>query len=75
MLVDGWFNSQKRKTADGRSISFHCAFQDDANSGYSFCGRCSSSTMHTETLAHAPRAEDLKGVAISMFCRRRIFRR
>ena len=65
VLVDGWFNSQKRKTADGREELFHYKFSDDANSGYSFWGRMFQQYgMHTETLSHAPRAEDLKGVAI-----------
>jgi len=65
VLVDGWFNSQQRKTADGREELFHYKFSDDANSGYSFWGRMFQQYgMHTETLEHAPRAEDLKGVAI-----------
>ena len=65
VLGDGWFNSQKRKTADGREELFHYKFTDDANSGYSIFGRMFQQYgMHTETLEHAPRAEDLKGVSV-----------
>jgi unsaturated rhamnogalacturonyl hydrolase len=65
VLVDGWFNSQKRKTADGNEELFHYKWSDDANSGYSIWGRVFHDyRMHTEVLAHAPRAKDLAGVAI-----------
>ena len=65
VMVDGWFNSQTRKTADGRDELFHYKFSDDANSGYSSFGRMFQQYgMRTAVLDHAPRAEDLKGVSI-----------
>ncbi|HEY4355326.1 MAG TPA: glycoside hydrolase family 88 protein [Acidobacteriaceae bacterium] len=65
VLVDGWFNSQKRKTADGRQELFHYKWNDDANSGYSIWGRMFQQYgMRTEVLDHAPRAEDLKDVDV-----------
>jgi unsaturated rhamnogalacturonyl hydrolase len=65
VLFDGWFNSQKRKTADGREELFHYKYNDEANSGYSFWARMFQQYgMHNEALTHAPRAEDLKGMAI-----------
>ena len=65
VLVDGWFNSQKRKSPDGHEELFHYKFSDDANSGYSTWGRMFQQYgMRAENLAHAPRADDLKDVAI-----------
>ena len=65
VLVDGWFNSQTRKTPAGNTQLFHYKWQDDANSGYSAWGRMFAAYgMHTRVLDHAPRAEDLKGVAV-----------
>jgi unsaturated rhamnogalacturonyl hydrolase len=65
VLVDAWFNSQKRKSADGEMESFHYKWNDDSNSGYSFLGRMFQQYgMRTEQLDHAPRADDLKGVDV-----------
>ena len=65
VLVDAWFNSQTRKSADGQMESCHYKFGDDANSGYSFFGRMFAQYgIREEALSHAPRADDLKGVAI-----------
>jgi unsaturated rhamnogalacturonyl hydrolase len=65
VLMDAWFNSQKRKTADGNMEFFHYKWTDDSNSGYSIWARMFHQYgMRTETLDHAPRAEDLKGVDI-----------
>jgi len=67
VLGDGWFNSQRRKLPDGKDELFHYKWTDDANSGYSVWGRMFRQySMVTETLEHAPRAEDLKGVSIYM---------
>jgi len=65
VLIDAWFNSQKRKSADGEEELFHYKFGDDANSGYSIWGAMFRQYgLRTETLDHAPTAEDLKGVAV-----------
>lgn len=65
VLMDAWFNSQKRKTPAGNEQLFHYKWTDEANSGYSIWGRMFQQYgMRAEELDHAPRAEDLKGVAI-----------
>jgi unsaturated rhamnogalacturonyl hydrolase len=65
VLMDEWFNSQKRKSADGEEDFFHYKFTDDADSGYSVAGKMFQQYgMRTAALDHAPRAEDLKGVAV-----------
>jgi unsaturated rhamnogalacturonyl hydrolase len=65
VVMDAWFNAQKRKTADGNEEYFHYKWSDESNSGYSAWGRMFQQYgMHTELLDHAPRAEDLKDVDI-----------
>jgi unsaturated rhamnogalacturonyl hydrolase len=65
VMDDGWFNSQQRKTADGREEPFHYKFSDDANSGYSFWRiMFQQYGMRAVVLDHAPRPEDLKGVSV-----------
>jgi len=65
VLMDAWFNSQKRKSADGHEESFHYKFGDEANSGYSVWGRMFQQYgLRTEALDHAPTAADLKDVAV-----------
>jgi unsaturated rhamnogalacturonyl hydrolase len=65
VLMDAWFNSQKRKTPDGNEEFFHYKWADDSNSGYSIWARMFQQYgMHTELLDHAPRADDLKGIEI-----------
>ena len=38
VLLDAWFNRQKRADAIGRQVSFHCKWDDLSNSGYSLSG-------------------------------------
>ena len=65
VLWDAWFNSQKRKTPAGNEQLFHYKFTDEANSGYSVWGNMFGQYgVRTVMLDHAPRAEDLKGVAV-----------
>ncbi len=65
VLLDGYFNSQTRKTADGNTELFHYKWTDDADTGYSTWARMFQQYgMATETLDHAPLAADLKGVEI-----------
>jgi unsaturated rhamnogalacturonyl hydrolase len=65
VLMDAWFNSQKRKNADGQEELFHYKFSDEANSGYSVWGRMFQQYgLRTEALDHAPTAADLKDVAV-----------
>jgi unsaturated rhamnogalacturonyl hydrolase len=65
VLMDAWFNSQKRKSADGQEELFHYKFSDEANSGYSVWGRMFQQYgLRIEPLDHAPTAADLKDVAV-----------
>jgi unsaturated rhamnogalacturonyl hydrolase len=55
VLVDAWFNSQKRADATGRQVSFHYKWDDLSNSGYSFLGHIFRNFgAETETLYQAP---------------------
>lgn len=65
VLLDAWFNSQRRKTPAGNEQLWHYKWTDQANSGYStWAGMFRQYGMRTEMLEHAPRAADLKGVGI-----------
>ncbi|HEX5284585.1 MAG TPA: glycoside hydrolase family 88 protein [Bryocella sp.] len=65
VLLDAWFESQKRKTPAGNEQLFHYKWTDQANSGYSAWGDMFRQYgMRTEILEHAPRAADLKGVGV-----------
>jgi unsaturated rhamnogalacturonyl hydrolase len=65
VLVDGWYNSDMRKSADGKMESFHYKWNDDANSGYSVVGRMFRQYgMYTEQLNREPTESDLKDAAI-----------
>jgi unsaturated rhamnogalacturonyl hydrolase len=65
VLWDAWFNSQKRKTPAGNEQLFHYKFTDEANSGYSVWGYMFAQYgVRNGMLDHAPRAADLKGVAV-----------
>lgn len=65
VLVDAWFNSQRRKTPAGNEQLFHYKWDDEANSGYSVFGRMFAQYgVRLGMLDRAPRAEDLKGVAV-----------
>jgi unsaturated rhamnogalacturonyl hydrolase len=64
-LLDGWFNSQKRKNAAGQEEYFHYKWTDLADSGYSTFGHIIRSYgAQTETLYSAPRASNLKNAQI-----------
>ncbi|MES2393563.1 MAG: DUF4350 domain-containing protein [Acidobacteriota bacterium] len=65
VMLDAWFNSQKKKLPNGKDTLFHYKWTDEANSGYSvWASMFRQYGMETEQLEHAPRAEDLKGVSI-----------
>lgn len=65
VLLDAWFNSQRRKTPAGNEQLWHYKWTDQANSGYSAWGEMFRQYgMRTEMLEHAPRAADLKGVGV-----------
>lgn len=65
VLLDAWFESQKRKTPAGNEQLFHYKWSDQANSGYSAWGEMFRQYgMRTEILEQAPRAADLRQVGI-----------
>lgn len=65
VLVDAWFESQKRKTPAGNEQLFHYKWTDEANSGYSAWGNMFAQYgMRLAMLDHAPRAADLKNIGI-----------
>ncbi len=65
VMLDAWFNSQRRKTPAGNEQLFHYKWTDEANSGYSaWAGMFRQYGVRTEMLEHAPRAVDLKDVGV-----------
>ncbi|HWE86813.1 MAG TPA: DUF4350 domain-containing protein [Terracidiphilus sp.] len=61
VLLDAWYNSQRRKNAAGQPESYHYKWNDFSNSGYSLLGHMLRSRgLKTETLPAAPTAENLR---------------
>jgi unsaturated rhamnogalacturonyl hydrolase len=61
VLVDAWFNSQRRKNAAGQSEFFHYKWNDESDSGYSLLGRIFEDHGATlNTLYEAPTVENLR---------------
>ncbi len=61
VLLDAWFNSQKREDASGHSNYFHYKWSDYADSGFSTFGHVFRSYgARTEMLYTAPRLPDLQ---------------
>jgi unsaturated rhamnogalacturonyl hydrolase len=55
VLLDAWFNSQKRADAFGRQVYFHYKWDDQSNSGYSLFGHIFRNFgATTETLSTPP---------------------
>lgn len=62
VLLDAWYNSQKRKNAAGQNVLYHYKWDDESNSGFSFFGHILRSYgIVTKTLTSAPTAEKLRG--------------
>ncbi len=61
ILLDGWFNSQKRLDAFGQQVIFHYKWNDQSESGYSILGHIFNNFgAKTETLYSAPTVEALR---------------
>lgn len=61
VMVDGWFNSQKRTDATGREISFHYKWEEESNPGYSLWGHAFRNFgARTTTLYAEPTFENLQ---------------
>jgi len=55
VLLDAWFNSQKKQNAAGRTVYFHYKWEDLADSGFSFFGNAFRTYgVRTDTLYDAP---------------------
>ena len=61
VLLDAWYNSQKRNNAAGQPEYFHYKWNDSTNSGFSLFGQMlRSHGLVTDTLYAAPTLEKLK---------------
>ncbi|HEY1807767.1 MAG TPA: glycoside hydrolase family 88 protein [Acidobacteriaceae bacterium] len=61
VLLDAWYNSQRRENAAGQSELFHYKWDDQSNSGFSLLGHIfRSDGMMTSTLASAPTLAKLR---------------
>ncbi len=61
ILLDAWFNSQKRPDASGKLVYFHYKWNDQSNDGYSLFGQIfRDDGAQTETLYTAPTAAELR---------------
>lgn len=67
VLLDGWYNSQKRANAAGQMVEFHYKWNDYSNAGYSIFGHIFRTYgVATKTLYTAPTAKALKKAQIYM---------
>ncbi len=65
VMLDAWFNSQKRKDVTGREVYFHYKWDDESSSGYSLFGHIFRNFgAHTATLYAEPTFENLKGAQV-----------
>jgi unsaturated rhamnogalacturonyl hydrolase len=61
VMVDGWFNSQKRTDPTGREIYFHYKWDEESNPGYSLWGHAFRNFgARTTTLYAEPTFENLR---------------
>ncbi|MGH9604406.1 MAG: glycoside hydrolase family 88 protein [Terracidiphilus sp.] len=61
VMVDAWFNSQKRADPTGREVYFHYKWDDQSNPGYSLWGHIFRNFgVRTTTLYAEPTFENLK---------------
>jgi len=61
VLLDAWFNSQKRLDASGKLVYFHYKWNDQSNDGYSLFGQIfRNDGAQTETLYTAPTVAALR---------------
>jgi len=65
VLLDAWFNSQKKQNAAGQTVYFHYKWEDLADSGFSFFGNAFLSYgVKTDTLYTAPAMASLSKAQI-----------
>ncbi len=67
VLLDAWFNSQKKQNAAGQTVYFHYKWEDLADSGFSFFGHAFRSYgVRTDTLYTAPTIAALSKAQVYM---------
>jgi unsaturated rhamnogalacturonyl hydrolase len=65
VLLDYYFNNERRKDITGAGIRYHYTWEDQANSGFSIWGHLfRMNGAHTDSLPTAPTAEKLKKAAV-----------
>ena len=65
VLLDYYFNNERRKDQTGASVRYHYTWEDQANSGFSIWGHLfRMNGAHTDSLAVAPSAAALKQAAV-----------
>ena len=65
VLLDAWFNSQKKQNAAGQTVYFHYKWEDLADSGFSFFGNAFRGYgVNTDTLYTAPTKAALSNAQI-----------
>ena len=65
VLLDYYFNNERRKDITGASVRYHYVWEDWANSGFSIWGHLFRKYgMHTDSLLTAPTADNLKNASV-----------
>jgi unsaturated rhamnogalacturonyl hydrolase len=65
VLLDYYFNNERRKDITGASVRWHYTWEDRANSGFSLLGKLFRQYgAHTDTLPVAPTADNLEHAAV-----------
>ena len=65
VLLDYYFNNERRKDPTGTGVRYHYTWEDQANSGFSLWGHLfRMNGAHTDSLPTAPTAEKLKKAAV-----------
>ena len=65
ILLDAWYNSQKRADAKGNQVYFHYKWNDETDSGYSLLGEIFRNYGgETKMLFVAPTADNLRDAKV-----------
>ncbi len=65
VMLDYWFNSERRKDVTGAQVRYHYTWEDRANSGYSIWGHIfRMQGAHTDSLPVSPTKENLSKASV-----------
>lgn len=65
VLLDYWFNNERRKDVTGAQVRYHYTWEDMANSGYAIWGHIfRMEGAHTDSLPVAPTRENLRKASV-----------